>query len=82
VSKDHSRQLVPGISLGLTGTDAIDHRVNGWMWLMPDRRTIWLRDHAAKDPVVFYGYLDGKRRELQITRVSQNSVTGYLLLER
>jgi hypothetical protein len=29
--------------------------------------------------VVFYGYEDGKKRELVITNVTQNSVTGYLL---
>ena len=30
--------------------------------------------------VVFYGYHDSKRRELVITNVSKNSVSGYLLL--
>jgi hypothetical protein len=36
VSASHSRQLVPGISLGLTGTNAANRRANGWMWLTPD----------------------------------------------
>jgi hypothetical protein len=80
ITKDHSRQLAPGISLGLTGTDVRDHRVDGWMWLMPDRRTVWLRSQQAKEPVVFYSGADGKKRELQITAVNQNSVTGYLVL--
>ena len=35
ITKDHSRQLAPGISLGVTATDVRDHRVDGWMWLMP-----------------------------------------------
>jgi sortase A len=80
ITKDHSRQLAPGISLGLTRTDVRDHRVDGWMWLMPDRRTVWLRSQQAKEPFVFYGGADGKKRELQITAVNQNSVTGYLVL--
>jgi LPXTG-site transpeptidase (sortase) family protein len=80
LSKNHSRELAPGISLGVTQTDAIDKSVNGWMWVMPDRRTIWLRDHNAQDPVIFYGDKDGRKRELLITNVTDSSVAGYLLL--
>ena len=78
ITRNHSRQLVAGISIGLTTTDAPDHRVNGWMWLMPDRRTIWLKNQKAHDPIVFYGGPDGKRHELQITAVDRDSMTGYL----
>jgi hypothetical protein len=80
VSKNHSRQLAPGISLGLTDTDVIDHRVNGWVWVMPDRRTIWLHDQGVREPVIFYGKSDGRIRELVITSVAGNSMTGYLVL--
>ena len=80
VTKNHSQQLAAGVSLGITGTDVSHRRVNGWMWVMPDRRTVWLRDQGAQQPVVFYGYHDSKRRELVITNVSKNSVSGYLLL--
>ena len=80
VSTNHSRRLSNGILLGLTTTDVSHHRVNGWMWVMPDRRTIWLHNHSAKEPVTFYGRWDGKRRELVITGVTRTSVQGYLLL--
>jgi sortase A len=80
VSEGHSLQVSPGISFGLTGIGLSHLRVNGWIWVMPDRRTIWLRDQGTQKPVVFYGYLDGKRRELVITRVTTNSVIGYVLL--
>jgi len=80
VSKDHSRQVSPGISLGVTGIERAHLRVNGWIWVMPDRRTIWLREQSAREPVIFYGYRDGKQRELVITSVATNSVKGYLLL--
>ncbi|HEV2202490.1 MAG TPA: hypothetical protein VGR73_21950 [Bryobacteraceae bacterium] len=79
-SKGHSRQLTPSVSLGLTGTDVRYRRVNGWMWVMPDRRTIWLRNQSALEPVVFYGLADGKKRELVITQVTKNSIAGYLIL--
>jgi TolA-binding protein len=82
VTKSHSRQLAPGISIGLTGTDVATRRVNGWMWVLPDRRTIWLRGQGAQVPLVFYGNEDGKKRELVITSVGKNSIAGYLLLPR
>jgi sortase A len=78
VLKSHSRELAPGISMGLTGTDVAGLRVDGWMWVMPDRRTIRLRQQRALEPVVFYR--DGGKRELVITRVSTNSVSGYLIV--
>jgi len=80
VTKNHSRQLAEGISLGITGTDVSRRNVNGWMWVMQDRRTIWLKNQNAQQPVVFYGVQDGKKRELVITNVTKGSVTGYLLL--
>ncbi len=82
VTKDHSRELAEGISLGVTSTDVAHRYVSGWMWVMPDRRTIWLKNQNASQPVIFYGREDGKKRELVINNVAKNSVTGYLLLPR
>ena len=78
IGRNHSRQLAPGISMGVTDTNVYRHRVDGWMWVMPDRRTIWLRDHNEREPVVFYGHADGRMHELVITSVTRNSVKGYL----
>jgi hypothetical protein len=82
VSKGHSQQLAPGISIGVTATDILSRRATGWMWVMPDRRTIWLRNQSAQEPVVFYGLTDGKKRELVITHVTKSSITGYLILPK
>ncbi len=78
VPKSHSRELSPGISMGLTDTDVAGRRVDGWMWVMPDRRTIQLRHQNAQQPLVFYR--DGGKRELVITKVAANSVSGYLIV--
>ena len=82
LTRGHSRELAPGISLGITRTDVAFRRVSGWMWVLPDRRTIWLRQQGAQEPVEFYGYTDGKKRELVITSVTKGSVAGYLLLPK
>jgi len=71
----HSQQLAPGISLGVTGVDRYDHQVDGWIWIMSDRRTIWVRHQSLKEPLVFYQ--SGKRRELMITNITDSGVTGY-----
>jgi LPXTG-site transpeptidase (sortase) family protein len=80
IAMHHSRELVPGISVGFTDADVLEGRVYGWMWLMPDRRTMWLRDQPAHDPLIFYSGPNGSRRELTITNITANSVSGYLLL--
>jgi len=80
VDKGRNVELAPGISLEISGTDVAYRRVSGWMWVLPDRRTIWLREQGAQEPVVFYGNHDGKKRELVITSVTNKSAVGYLLV--
>jgi len=76
LSKRHSRQLTAGISIGVDETDQAAGQVNGWLWVMPDRRTIWLKDQPAHEPLIFYQ--SGERRELMITSVTATSIAGYL----
>ena len=74
--ENQSRSVAPGISMGLSWADASRQRVSGWLWVMPDRRTIWLRDQKANVPIVFYN--DGAKRELVVTNVGAHSAAGYL----
>lgn len=80
MSENDSRELVPGIRLGLSSADAASQRASIWMFVTPERQNISLRNQPAHQPVFFHGHDDGKQRELMITGVSANSVTGYLLL--
>jgi hypothetical protein len=79
---NHSSELTDGISLYVSGTDVAYRRVSGWMWVASEHRNIWLREQSALEPVIFYGSQDGQKRELVITNVAKNSVTGYLLLPK
>lgn len=81
-TKNHSRDLSEDISLYIDHTDTMYRRVSGWMWVASDRRNIWLHNQSVQEPVIFYGYEDGLKRELVITNVTNNSVTGYLLLPK
>jgi len=79
VTKNHSREVAPGVTLEVTGIDVAYRKVDGWIWLMSDRRTVWVRQQSVQRPVVFYTKDDNRPRELVITHVSKNSVAGYLL---
>jgi sortase A len=80
LSEGDSREVAPGIRLGLSRADAVRRRASVWMYVTPERHRISLKNQAARQPVFFHGHDDGKQRELMITRVTDNSVTGYLLL--
>jgi sortase A len=73
----HSRQIVPGkVWFGLDSADASTGTVSGWLWVLPEHRTIWLRDTEARQPVVFDQ--DGRRHELRITSVANGAARGYV----
>ncbi|MCU1336644.1 MAG: hypothetical protein JWO19_2225 [Bryobacterales bacterium] len=79
VTNNHGTQVAPGISLHVNGTDVSYQRVNGSIWVTPDRRTIMLRQLKVQEPV-FLSFADGRTRELVITRVNKDSVVGYMLV--
>ena len=80
LSRSHSRELAPGIRLGLSSADARRHRASIWMLVTPERRRISLKNQPAHHAVFFHGHDNGKPRELMITRVTANSVSGYLMV--
>jgi sortase A len=80
MSESDSRELVPGIRLGLSSADAETQRATIWMFVTPEGQSISLKNQAANQPVFFHGHNDGEQRELMITSVTAHSATGYLLL--
>jgi len=82
VKKNQDTEVAPGISLKLTSIDPMFHRVNGWIFTMPDRRTLWLHNQSTEEPVTFYGDKDGKKREMVLTNVTKGGATGYVLLPK
>ncbi len=78
--KDRVQELAPGITIRITGTNVAYQRVTGWMWLLPDRRTLWLRGQGAQDALLFYDKQHGRRHELVITQVNRKGAVGYLLM--
>jgi len=78
VARNRSRELAPGISLGLTSTDPTRRTVDAWLWLTPDKRAIWLRDQREGSPVAFETGGRPAQWKLVVTEVSADAMRGYL----
>lgn len=76
IRKGESREVAPGISVGITDTDTRSGGVYGWVVLTAQQHTIVLCNVLADQPVVFDQ--DGRRRHLRFTEVSPESATGDL----
>jgi LPXTG-site transpeptidase (sortase) family protein len=71
LNANDTSEVAPGVLMGLSWTDAARHRANGWVWVATDRHKIWL--HLAEhQPLMFH------HRELMLTSINSNSVSGYL----
>lgn len=79
VTKNHGRQVAPGVSLEVNATDVSYQRVSGSV-LTPDHRAIWLRQLKVQEPVFLTSFADGRTRELVITRVNKTGAVGYVLV--
>jgi len=80
VTKDHGREVAPGINLEVNKTDVSYQRVSGSVWTSPDRHTTWLRQLKVQEPVFLTSFADGRTRELVITRVNKTGAIGYVLM--
>ncbi len=80
LAKNDTRELTPGVSLHVTGTDPRYQRYKGWLWYEPDRRFLWLESAEAQEPVVLRSKDGGEPYELVVTGVNRRGVLGYLLV--
>lgn len=78
--KNQDTEIVPGVSLHLTGTDISHQRYAAWVWLAGSRRRIWVRSQTVAAPLVFYPKDGGDAYELVVTRVNPGDVAGYMLV--
>lgn len=78
--KNRDTNIAQGITLHLTGTDMAHQKFRGWIRTAGGRHTIWVRDHSAQLPVVFYLKPGGEAYELVVTKVGPETVSGYLML--
>jgi len=80
LTKGQSKELVPGISVQISGTNPTYQRYRGSIWLLQDRRTLWLREQSVHEPVRFFHKEGGEAYELVVTDVTRKAAVGYLLV--
>jgi len=80
LNKGQTKELVPGISLQISGTNPMYQKYHASLWLLQDRRTLWLRDQSVHQPVRFFHKETGEPYELVVTDVTKKFVTGFLLV--
>jgi hypothetical protein len=79
LAKGQSKELAPGIELRIRGMNPAYQRYKGALWLLQDRRTVWLKDQSVNTPVRFFHKDGGEPYELVVTDVTNKAVAGYLL---
>lgn len=79
VATNSAREIVPGISLRVTATNVREQRYDGYLWLMSDGSALWLSNVAVERPIVFYPRHGGQADSMVITRITRDTVVGYLL---
>jgi len=79
VMAGHSRELLPNkVWFGLSRSEG--DQADGWLWIAPERRTVWLRDAEQGQPIPFRN--GNKEYQLVITKRSPGSVNGYIVAGR
>ena len=80
LNRGQTQELIPGVSLQITGTNAAYQRYRGSLWLLQDRRRLWLQDQSVHQPVRFFHKETEEPYELIVTDVTNKFVVGYLLV--
>jgi hypothetical protein len=80
LAKGLTKELVPGISLRVRGTNPARERYHGVLSLLQDHRTVWLQDQSAHETFRFFPKDPGEAYELVVTDVTKTAVVGYLLV--
>lgn len=79
LAKGQTKELAPGISLQIRGTNVAHQRYHGALTLAQGNRKVWLRDQSADEPVRFIHSEGEAPYELVVKEVTKKSVAGYLL---
>lgn len=79
-AKHRSTELTDGVSLHVSRTNVRYQRFGGWISLTDGGRTLWVQRRGVDQPVIFNRKSDDGEYDLVVTRVTRNSVVGYIVL--
>jgi hypothetical protein len=80
VTSNQTEEVAPGIFLTVRNTDVERQRINGWLQIAEDGRTVWIREQGAQKVMAFNTRNDSRSCELVFTHIGKNGVAGYMLI--
>ncbi len=75
-----TQHLLPGVTLAVDSIDPRYQRYSGYVYLLTDRRYVWIKNQDAQSPVLIYPKAGGQALRLVVNQVTKRDVTGYLLV--
>ena len=73
-------EVVPGIFLTVREASLKSQRIDGWLQIAEDGRTVPIRSQGLQDPATFTTRRDLRKRAVVFTRIDKWQVAGYLLI--
>jgi hypothetical protein len=80
VTRNRTDEVAPGIFLTIQSTDVEQQRIDGWLQIAEDGRTVWIRAQSPQRVILFATRHDTRSRELVFTRIDKSGAAGYLLI--
>jgi hypothetical protein len=80
ITRNRTDEVSPGIFLTIQSTDVEQQRIDGWLQIAEDGRTVWIREQSARRVILFATKHDARSRELVFTRIDKSGAAGYLLI--
>ena len=80
ITRNKTHEVAPGIYLTIRNTNVELQRIDGWLQIAEDGRTVQIREQRAQTVVVFATKRDARNRELVFTRIDKSGAAGFLLI--
>jgi chromosome segregation ATPase len=75
-----TEQIAPGIYLALTRTDPVKREIEGTLLTSTNDRSLAIRGQGVQKPLTFYLAGESRPVELVVTQVSNDKISGYLMV--
>jgi hypothetical protein len=80
IHKNQTAGVAPGVSLKLTAANVRRQQFDGWIHSTSGNQNIFVQNQGVLRPVMFCPNDHDQAMELVVTKVSKDSVAGYLLI--
>jgi hypothetical protein len=80
ITHNRTDEVAPGIYLTVRNTNVEQQRIDVWLQIAEDGRTVRIREQKAQTVVLFTTKRDARSRELVFTRIDKSGAAGYLLI--